>query len=61
MSIAGFEGDDMHLVLFVLCFSCSLGIQIEMQVRYTSLEFDIEVWAGEVNLALINIQFRLWQ
>lgn len=55
MGKVGFEGDDMHLVMFILCLSCSLGIQIEMQVGYTSLEFDKEVWAGDVNLALINI------
>lgn len=43
MGITGFEGDDIYLFLFILCFSCSLGIQIEMPVGYTSLEFDTGV------------------
>lgn len=45
----------MRSVLFILCFRCLLGIQIEMQVGYTSLEFSIMVWAGDINLALNKI------
>ena len=48
------------IIISVLCFRCSLVIQVKMQVGYTSLEFWIEVWAGDVHLAFFNIEIMLW-